>query len=231
MLGEVQIEGARGSVDSGRARKLSELAAYLVLCPGKSTAALTADIWPYGTTMVNRNVSVTRLRAWLGRDEAGELYYPNGQDGNQFSAAVGCDLFQFRALHERGARARRAGDLDEATTYFEAALSLVRGRPFASAERTGYRWAEATFPRARAEIVDAATHLAEIRMAEQAWSSAAAVAAKGMIIGPDSGDVSSGYDALLRLRLDALSRAGDVAELERLAAEQQYSDVEQAGRG
>ena len=210
VLGQIQLVCARGGVEPSRASKLRELAAYLVLNDGASASELTEAVWPQGTTQKNRNTSANKLRSWLGRDEAGELYFPKAYGGYRLAPSVSCDLLDFRAHYTKGVQARSAGSDQEAAAAFEAGLALVRGRPFAGAEPRRYGWAEPELQRTVSEIVDAVRHLAAMRMAEGDWMAAATIAAWGMGIGPE-------HESLFRLRFEAIYRMGDQTELNRLS--------------
>lgn len=210
VLGEVRVEGTRGSVDPARAAQLAEIAAYVALRPGATMAQLAQDIWPYGTTANHRNTIAARLRAWLGSTESGEPYFPPTRAGVRFSAGVGCDLSEFRNLYERGMHAYEAGEFPVAAGRLERAIGLVRGRPFAAVPEGRYGWAGEIFKGAGREIVSAALCLARIRMAERAWDAAAAAAGRGMAMGPDpDGILGPDYKALAQVWVEAEVRSGD----------------------
>jgi DNA-binding SARP family transcriptional activator len=210
LLGPIQLLDARGSVEPSRAPRLRELAAFLKLNPDAGSTQLIEAVWPDGTTRANKDTSVHKLRSWLGRDDTGEPYFPKARGGYRLAESVGCDLLEFRAHYGQAARARREGRTREAAAHFEAAIALVRGRPFAGAEPKRYGWAEPAMQATVSEIVDAVRYLARMHMAEGDWMTAATIAAWGMGIGPE-------HESLFRLRFEAVYRTGDQAELDRLS--------------
>ena len=182
----------------------------IMLNPNTGSTELIEAVWPGGTSQRNKDTSANKLRAWLGRDDGGEAFFPKAYGGYCLASGVQCDLLEFNAHYQAGIRARAEGATQEAAARFEAGLALVRGRPFAGAEPKRYGWAEPVLQQTVSEIVDSVRHLARMRMAEQDWMAAATIAAWGMGIGPE-------HECLFRLRFEAVYRMGDQIELGRLS--------------
>lgn len=212
LLGSIEMAGARGAVEDGRESVPLELAAYMVLNPGRRTPEVTTSLWPKGTRTENRNNVTSRLRAWLGVDGGGAPYFPPAHRGYRLHEGVGCDLLQFRALYVRGTEALAQGRTQAAAGLLQDALGLVRGRPFADAPPQRYGWAENDLQRTLAEIADAAEKLATLRIEQDDWNGAARAATLGMVTGVST------FEALFRIRFEAAYRARDTEEMERLAA-------------
>ncbi|MDT0616670.1 hypothetical protein RM812_42085, partial [Streptomyces sp. DSM 40712] len=69
VLGTVDVVGALGRVESYRRNSLTEIAAWLVLHPGRNRHELDEAIWPgQRVNAKTRNTSISKLRTWLGRD-------------------------------------------------------------------------------------------------------------------------------------------------------------------
>lgn len=122
VLGPVEVTGAKGYIEAGKRGRLTEIAAFLALCPSDDHRALTAAMWPAGCTVNNRNSYMSRVRRWLGADTVPVV----AEDGYRLDPRVHCDYHEAKHLIRRGLRrGGPAGDQDLA-----AALDLVRGVPF-----------------------------------------------------------------------------------------------------
>lgn len=134
VLGPVRVE-AQGSLPERNPRRqfYTEVVAYLATRPDGATSEQYATaLWPdepdvIGKTKVRQSISV--VRTWLGTDEDGDAFLPSGLTaaaGGRYritGALEDADLF--RRLRARGL-ARGADGI----TDLQAALDLVRGRPF-----------------------------------------------------------------------------------------------------
>ncbi|MGW1124030.1 BTAD domain-containing putative transcriptional regulator [Streptomyces sp. NPDC002526] len=180
VLGPVGMESAEGPVESNRRGRLTEMAAWLVLHPGREHRALDEAIWPgreVGHSLRNSNVS--KLRAWMG----GQSYLPFVTDGRYaFAPYVRCDWLDFQELYQEGMHARGAA----ADTALARALSLVRGTPFAGTNPRNYLWADTMFHDIVSSVVDVAHELAERCLAAGDLTGAVAAATRGLVASPES---------------------------------------------
>lgn len=211
VLGAVELVGARGTTERKREGRSIELAAWLVLHPGSDRHLLDEAMWPAGgTTRKYRNATVSRLRTWLGEDDDGKAYFPaisSTPDARYtLSPAVGCDWHQFQELVRTG-KQTSGPHADQA---LRDALSLVRGRPFASSDRSRYRWAEHLALVMIMEIVDTADLLAERCLAARDPRGALWAATKGLEVAPE-------IESLYRILFRAYAAIGDYDSLERAA--------------
>lgn len=181
VLGAVDIENAEGPVENSRRSRLLELAAYLVLHPKATAAAIDAAIWPERPSDDNfntRNTATSKLRRWLGKDPAGEDYLPkNPAGGYAFTSAVTTDIARWDDL-------LRGDPLSASTENLTAALALVRGVPFEGAHRRRYAWAETIRQRLISEIVDASYTLSKRHLMGGRWRAAEAAVVIGLGIEP-----------------------------------------------
>ncbi|UTR83660.1 AfsR/SARP family transcriptional regulator [Streptomyces cavourensis] len=211
VLGPVELTGARGTTERKREGRSIELAAWLVLHPGSDRHVLDEAMWPAGgTTRKYRNATVSRLRTWLGEDDDGNPYFPaisSTPDARYtLSPAVGCDWLLFQQLVRTGKQASGP----HADQALRDALSLVRGRPFASSDRSRYRWAEHLALVMIMEIVDTADLLAERCLAARDPRGALWAATKGLEVAPE-------IESLYRILFRAYAAIGDYDALERSA--------------
>lgn len=216
VLGPVDIVGAQGRADSNRRRGLTELAAWLVLNPGRRREDLDDAIWPgHRVPPSTRNTSMSQLRKWMGRDPALDSTDPNAAylppvvgDQYAFSPSVSCDWHSFQELYRYGSN-HRGPDAD---TALACALALVRGRPFADIDPAKYTWAEPFIQEMVSSVVDAAHELAERRLAVHDYHAAGVAIGKGLMAVPES-------ELLYRDKFRVCAEAGDRAGLERAAAQ------------
>ncbi|MFE6986544.1 hypothetical protein [Streptomyces griseus] len=211
VLGPVELTGARGTTERKREGRSIELAAWLVLHPGSDRHVLDEAMWPAGgTTRKYRNATVSRLRTWLGEDDDGNAYFPaisSTPDARYaLSPTVGCDWHQFQHLVRTG---KQAGG-PHADQALRDALSLVRGRPFASSDRSRYRWADHLALVMIMEIIDTADLLAERCLAARDPRGALWAATKGLDVAPE-------IESLYRILFRAYAAIGDYDALERAA--------------
>jgi hypothetical protein len=156
LLGPVDLQHAGGPVEVSARPRLLELAAYLVLMPGRGRAALDAAMWPGRRVgAATRRALIARLRRWLGSDPNGEPYVLpyRPERGFRLHPMVTTDWSSWRLLLPRQPASAATQDL-------EAALALVRGRPFEDAAAAHYAWAEALMSQMTTAVAGAAQELA-----------------------------------------------------------------------
>jgi hypothetical protein len=154
VLGPVTVAGIEAS---GHGFKLALLAALLYFKPGISsdTAREAMDPRkPWSKATLQSRISELRNR--LGTDPNGNPYLPRDRTGTyRLSPTTRCDWTRFTQLAERGLA---KGPQDSAgIADLEAALDLVRGRPFGGADLT---WAAARTQEMLVRITDVAHTLA-----------------------------------------------------------------------
>ncbi|MFE4254411.1 LysM peptidoglycan-binding domain-containing protein [Streptomyces sp. NPDC056910] len=154
VLGPVTVAGIEAS---GHGFKLALLAALLYFKPGiaSDTAREAMDPRkPWSKATLQSRISELRNR--LGTDPDGNPYLPRDRTGTyRLSPTTRCDWTRFTQLAERGLA---NGPQDGAgIADLEAALDLVRGRPFGDADLA---WAAARTQEILVRITDTAHTLA-----------------------------------------------------------------------
>ncbi|MFJ9855312.1 LysM peptidoglycan-binding domain-containing protein [Streptomyces sp. NPDC101150] len=211
VLGPVDIEGARGTIESKRKRTSIELAAWLVLHPGLDHHALDEAMWPgRDTARKYRNASVSRLRTWLGTDQDGRPYLPpiatTSDARYALAPTVDSDWHRFQRLTTSAGTSPGP----QAAAQLRAALELVRGRPFSSVDRRRYAWAEHQAQDMISAIVDASADLAEHCLTQGDPRGALWAATKGLDAAPE-------MENLYRILFRTYAALGDYDALERAA--------------
>jgi hypothetical protein len=167
LLGVPELRYPGGSLDTVRRQRLVELAAYLVLCPGRDEAALRAAMWPGRDVKPSLpSALLGRLRRWLGNDPYGEPYVPaySRAHGYRLHPAVTTDWQRWQAMLPHPPASATTQDL-------EAALWLVRGYPLDGRSRPArYGWAEEHRRRMVSSITAAALELAERYLVHDDWA-------------------------------------------------------------
>jgi LysM repeat protein len=208
LLGPLDILGTRGpNPDSNRRRRITELAAYLVLHPNADRHQIEDAIWPGDRVSVaTRNATMSRLRSWLGSNPAGQPYVPPvaGHDGYRLAPEVTSDWHEFLRLSNRGYAAAQHGLPD-----LEAALALVRGRPFAGINPATYTWAEGDIQDMISAITDVAHTTATLLLETGEPARARTAAGRGLLAEPCS-------ERLFRDALTAAHRRGDTVDTDEL---------------
>lgn len=216
VLGPVEMANVGGKVEPTKKARLLEYAAYLALNPGVGHVAIDDAIWPHRKTQDNlntRNTATSKLRAWVGKNQAGDDYLPRHQAGGGygFLPAVRTDVDMWNELLE-------ADPLNAATEHLDAALRLVRGRPFEGHHPRNYAWSERIAQRMISEIVDASYELGRRRLMEGRWRAAEEAVVVGLTIEP-------AQERLWRMRiLAAHARPRDFAAKRNSAAVQEAID-------
>ncbi|MDK9299490.1 LysM peptidoglycan-binding domain-containing protein [Propionibacterium freudenreichii] len=200
ILGPVELVNTRGRQPSRAVRQCQEYCAWILHHPGSNAVRMTRDLLIADTT---RRSNMSRLRAWLGADEAGEPYLPDAYTGHiALHPGVSSDWEQLQLLISVGVN--KAGD--EALV---AALSMVRGAPLADAAPGEWRWAEELRTDMVCTIRDIGVTLGERGLAAGNVDLARWAAARALSAAPED-------EMLLRLRLRSEHLAGNRFEVERL---------------
>ncbi len=185
VLGPVDVEVTSGvTMQPSHQRQATELVAFLALHPGATGADISAAMWPgRAPNLQTRRSAVSRARRWLGVDADGRNHLPlvvgseeDAADGDGYRLrGVTTDWAQFLELVGDNAATAPLADL-------KAALSLVRGRPFADAKATKYVWAEADMQEMLAAIVDVAHEVARRALQTGDTATARQAAAVGRLV-------------------------------------------------
>lgn len=205
LLGRVDVTGATTPATARRGRSL-ELLAYLALHPGASASELDDALWPgQRVTYDMRNSLISRTRTWLGTDRDGRPYLDHSNNsgrGYRLHPAVRTDWHDLLRLARQGLTEDDGDQLD-------AALRLVRGRPFLGVDPASYAWAEADAQTMISTIVDIAHDTATRLMDAGRQTAARSALATGLTVEPASEALS--YQAML-----LAARTGDRNELQRI---------------
>lgn len=158
LLGDVDLVGVTGAVSSRRSpAEVFEVVAYIHLHPGCTTTS-------FAEAMAGRssdaNGLASRARRLLGTNDEGEKLFPlaerrkEGTRHYRLHESVTSDWLRFHTLVD--------GSINTASTDSLAqALSLVRGRPIASAAPGVWSWVDSIRETMVEVIVDTAHELAE----------------------------------------------------------------------
>ncbi|MGI5255618.1 LysM peptidoglycan-binding domain-containing protein [Actinacidiphila glaucinigra] len=177
VLGSLQVSGITGS---GHGPRLETLAALIYLKPGRNADALCTFMDPASPwTTRTLQSRLSEIRARLGSAPDGQPYLPRPRAGSgyAFDASIRSDWATFQDLATRGlASGPRDGIAD-----LEAALALVRGRPFDGQE---YPWAVSVQQEMLSRIVDVVHTLATWHCAGDApdWDAARGAVLRGLDI-------------------------------------------------
>lgn len=200
VLGPVELHHAQGTVDPRRVGRLTEYLAFLLLTPGATYSAIDEAIWPgrpadKDTNNNTRGTATSRLRRWLGKNEADEDYFPP-YSSYRISEDVQTDWDEFTRLV--------GSNVSQATTEdLEKALGLVQGRPFKGVPARRYAWAEMIRQRMIAQISDASYELGHRRLFESDWQGVEEAVTVGIEVDP-------GTERLWRLRILAAHQSGNL---------------------
>lgn len=208
VLGPPAVVNLPTRTGNDRERRHIELAAFLALNPGASSARLDEVIGRGRRVEPGRRYStISRLRTWLGTDSEGRQYFPKPERHDEYRLApeVRTDWDDFRDLAAEGL----AKDPPDAERL-RAALDLVRGRPFEGVQPGAYDWCEEAAITMVENVVDVAHALAIVRLAKGDYLGARHAAAVGLVADPTS-------ELMVRDSIEAAARAGDLPEVERLA--------------
>ena len=176
VLGPLDITGL-GS--SGRGRRLADLAAYLYLRPHRTAEAIAEAMNPLEPWSRRTVVARTSdLRKLLGSTPDGTAYLPRVTQNATYPKMTGvrCDWIRFLRLAERGLSGGTDGIAD-----LEAALKLVRGRPFQGSNAS---WAMPEAQEMASRIVDVAHTAAVQRISTAQWDAARSAIGTGLDVEP-----------------------------------------------
>lgn len=233
-MGPPLLLGARGEEPTGGdASKKTVMIAqmlYLALMPHPSRASFTSTFWdlPIMDRGASRNctTSLSRIRRWLGADDAGQPYLPKNQRIKLQGVTTDHDVF----LTLIGADVANAPLPD-----LIKALQLVRGLPFeggrshdvkhnkstdtSGAPGVGAKvqvlkahygaWTEDLRHEIRMQIVDVALHVASVASHREDLATARRAAAVGLRAEPH-------HTLLIEAALRAAAAAGDEEEVNRM---------------
>jgi len=137
VLGPIEVTDAGQEIRLSGQRQRA-LLATLVLDLGKvvSVARLIDALWddsPPPSAVAKIHVHVSRLRQAFGQDVA-DLLVTSRPGYLLGGSGIGVDLEEFDVITSRGQAARLGGDPFAAAEFFDAALGLWRGHPFADVE-------------------------------------------------------------------------------------------------
>ena len=133
LLGPVDLLGARGNPPTKARRQCLEYCAWLLCHPGARSVQMADALMIAEPT---RRSNVSRLRRWLGTDDAGRPYLPEGYDGSlRLADTVTSDWERLELLVSGGVSTATLANL-------VSALDLVRGAPLADAAPGQWHWAE-----------------------------------------------------------------------------------------
>lgn len=200
LLGPVELVNARGRRPDRAVRQCQEYCAWILQHPGSNAVRMARELLIADTT---RRSNMSRLRSWLGRDEADNPYLPEAYSGHiTLHPAVTSDWEQVQLLISGGL----AGLSDDALV---AALSLVRGAPLADAGPDEWRWAEELRVDMSFTIRDIGVTLGERGLVQRNPDMTRWAVSRALSVIPDD-------ETLLRLRLRSEHLTGNRSEVERL---------------
>ncbi|MCL2490801.1 MAG: LysM peptidoglycan-binding domain-containing protein [Propionibacteriaceae bacterium] len=201
LFGPVTLTGARGVAPSQATKQCLEYCGWLLKNPGQTSTTMARALFVAEAT---RRSNLSRLRLWLGCDDAGEPYLPDAYSGRiVLHKGVTCDWDRMNVLVGGVNRASEHSLID--------ALRLVRGAPLADAAPGQWRWAEEW----RCDMVSLARDIAAVlcdrALARDDVELARWAVHRGLLAAP--ADVM-----LLTAQVRVEMQAGTQAEVERLAA-------------
>jgi hypothetical protein len=200
LLGPVELEGSTGVPPSRAAKQCLEYCAWILEHPGTTAQAMGAAL---AVAEGTRRSNMSRLRSWLGADDADEPYLPDAYSGRiRLHPSVSSDWQRLQILTGRGVNRTSSSGL-------EAALQLVRGAPLADAAPGQWHWAEGLRTDMISVIRDIGVELSDRALAESDIELARWAAARALAAAP-------GDELLIVARIKTEHRAGNDPEVERL---------------
>ena len=207
------IDGLQDPLPTKRARRATELVAYLALhhpdpisCDRLRTRVLgSPDSDAAAKTLFN---TVGAARRALGSDLNGQLYLPNASRYGHYklSELVTVDVTRTALL---AAAAKSANSVDESIALFRAAFDLVKGEPLAGV-LSGYSCWQTEVHEARltATIVDAACNAVRLAIGEGLLDLASWILERSRLVDPYS-------ELLSRAAMATAAASGDRTRLRR----------------
>ncbi|MGQ4519106.1 LysM peptidoglycan-binding domain-containing protein [Dermabacteraceae bacterium CCM 9520] len=213
LIGPIEIHSAKGPVESNKQARYTEIAAHIALKPGTCDTDFQADLWPGKQVgKQTRATSISKIRRWFGKTDAGESYLPRANKVNgsyAFLDQVQTDWHLVQAT---------ANALDSASNEDLAnALKLVRGKPFQDAGRNRYSWALTTHGYILEAVTDIAHELARRALEHNDTETALWATGKGLETDP----------LIETLWIDRLTAAAATPELHKKLTNQLYALAEQ----
>jgi DNA-binding SARP family transcriptional activator len=208
-----RIDGLKEPISPKRARRATELVAYLALHqpdPVTSDRLRTRVLGSQESDAAAKTLfnTVGAARRAMGSDASGALYLPIATKSGHYrlSEAVRVDVADSIALCEI---ANRSDSADESIALYRSALDLIEGEPLSGA-LSGYSWwrAEGYEAKVAVILVDAACHLAELAIGHQWFELARWSLERGRMIDPYS-------ELLSRRAMELAASSGDVTRLRR----------------
>ncbi|MCI0686316.1 MAG: LysM peptidoglycan-binding domain-containing protein [Sporichthyaceae bacterium] len=183
VLGPVKVFGL-GHPPNTRFAWYAEVATFLAVHPTRRVSAeqLTHALWgEQPTEPVSRRETIATVRQWLGTDSAGEPYLGHLTEHREYPLDHRV-LLDWSLFERLCARARRR-DPRERILDLQAALELVRGRPFDGIPPARYAWLAETgiVSAMESAIVDAAHALADAALDVQDTTLARWAARRGQL--------------------------------------------------
>ena len=201
VLGPVTLVGATGAPPDRSARACQETCGWLLRHPGQTAPAMAAAMMVAEGT---RRSNVSRLRLWLGCDEANQAYLPEAYSGQlQLHQGVTSDWEALQLLVVGGVNQASDQSLVQA-------LQLVRGAPLADAAPGQWNWAEAWRTEMMCQIRDIGVVLGKRALARGDSELARWAINRAMLACPSD-------EQLMASLLQTEQLAGNRAEVERIA--------------
>jgi DNA-binding SARP family transcriptional activator len=207
------IDGLQDALPAKRARRATELVAYLALHfpdPVSSDRLRTRVLGSPDSDAAAKTLfnTVGAARRALGTDSRGDLYLPNASRYGHYklSALVTVDVTRTARL---AVGAKNADSVDESIALYRAAFDLVQGEPLAGV-LSGYSWwsSEGHEARLTATIVDAACRAVRLAIGEGLLDLASWVLDKARLVDPYS-------ELLSRAAMATAAASGDRTRLRR----------------
>lgn len=200
VIGPAELRGARGPEPSRSRQQLTELCAWMLEHPGSTATQMATGL---STAETTRRSNLSRLRNWLGADDAGEAYLPEAYSGRiSLHPGVSSDWQELQVLLAPGLK--RVAD-----STLVAALQLVRGAPLADAAPGQWYWAEELRTEIAAALRDVGVVLVERALTNGDIELARWAAARALVVAPED-------ELLLCARLRTEYQAGNLSDVERL---------------
>jgi len=220
VLGDLMIEGHHPGDrrKPWKYTKTPELILYLLLHPGGASQDLLMEQLfpeqPPNRPRLNQLVSDARTKA-LGLNRDGEYHLPHASPTEPFYKLRPTVAFDLRDFAQHCANARKAERVEDQVREWQAALELVRGRPF-TLPHDGYEWALPEIEATIVKVEEAAVALADLAVEQGDHELAVWATKQGLLTG-------TGYYELLVRRGRAALMLQDPEEIVRAFADLQVS--------